>query len=174
METKREFEHISYEGGTGQRSKEVETYNFHKAASVLAEYGFDCIRLSNDWGGADFLAHHKGKNRTLRVQLKSALVVDKKYKSDPDLYMCFPLDKEEERWYLVKHSDLLKIVKDHAPKMLEKKSWREKGNAWTWTVKQPVGDELKPYAYQACHGHLGFRECTAEVRARNKSVPNGP
>ena len=87
------FKHINYEGGTGKRSKEVETYNYHKAAAVLAEYGFDCIRLADDWQGADFLAHHKRANQILKVQLKSCLVIDKKYKHEEELYMCFPLDK---------------------------------------------------------------------------------
>ena len=45
-----EFEHITYDEKTGKNSKPIETYNFHKAAAVLAEYGFDCIRLSDDWG----------------------------------------------------------------------------------------------------------------------------
>ena len=169
MEAEREFEHISYEGGTGLRSKEVETYNFHKAASVLAEYGFDCIRLSDDWGGADFLAHHKRTPRTLRVQLKSALVVDKRYENSHDLYMCFPLDDTEERWYLIKHSRLLEIVKSHTASRLDSRLWQEKGIIWTWRANREVRVALEPYAYQARYGHSGFRECTARVRALSRS-----
>ena len=38
-----EFKRLSYTDGTGKVSKAIESYNFHKAAGVLAEYGFDCI-----------------------------------------------------------------------------------------------------------------------------------
>lgn len=57
------FARIDYKEGTGKSSKQVETYNFHKAAAVLVEFGFDCIRVSDDWEGADFLAHHKRQVR---------------------------------------------------------------------------------------------------------------
>ena len=174
MESEREFKHISYEGGTGRRSKEVETYNYHKAASVLAEYGFDCIRLSDDWAGADFLAHHKGTgkgtDKTLRVQLKSALVVDnKKYGDDHDLYMCFPLDGTKQKWYLIKHSRLLEIVKSHGASRLNARLWKEQGIIWTWRANKEIRKALEPYAYQALRGHAGFRECTAEDRASTRS-----
>lgn len=39
-------------------SKAKETYNFHKMAAILADYGYNCIWLSNDWNGADFIAVH--------------------------------------------------------------------------------------------------------------------
>ena len=167
MPPEREFAHIDYEGGTGHRSKEVETYNFHKAASTLAEYGFDCIRLSDDWTGADFLAHHKPTGQTLRVQLKSCLVVNEKY--DPDLYMCFPIDRMGHRWYLVQHARLMEVVKTYAPSRMDAKLWQQTGGTWTWRANQAVRDALEPYAYEAHYGHLGFRECTAEDRANARS-----
>lgn len=37
-------------------SKEKENYNYHKVAAALAEYGYDSMRLNNDWQGADFIA----------------------------------------------------------------------------------------------------------------------
>lgn len=39
--------------------KQKEIYNFQKLAGILADYGFNCIKLSDDWNGADFLAYHK-------------------------------------------------------------------------------------------------------------------
>ena len=157
------FEHINYKGGTGQRSKEVETYNYHKAAAVLAEYGFDCVRLADDWQGADFLAHHKRANQVLKVQLKSCLVIDKKYKHEEELYMCFPLDKTG-KWYLVKHSHLMEVAKDHG--WLKKNIWKTKGLYWTWTGTEEVRKALEEFAYEACHGYLGFRECTAQSKGK--------
>ncbi len=57
------------------RQKEI--YNFQKSAAILADYGFNCIKLSDDWLGADFLAYRFGDNTTLRVQLKSRVTIEK-------------------------------------------------------------------------------------------------
>ena len=51
-------------------SKQQEIYNFQKVAWLLADYGFNCIKLDDDWQGADFLAYHKDGSTTLKVQLK--------------------------------------------------------------------------------------------------------
>ena len=88
-----EFQHIRYDNGTGTRSREVEPCDCHKAAAVLAEAGFDCIRLADDRRGADFLAHYSETSQTLRFQLKTSLVTDKKYGDGQGPYICFPLDK---------------------------------------------------------------------------------
>ena len=37
-------------------SKQKENYNFHKVAAALAEYGYNSMRLNDDWQGADFIA----------------------------------------------------------------------------------------------------------------------
>ena len=165
------FQHIHYEGGTGRRSKEVETYNFHKAAAVLAEYGFDCIRLADDWRAADFLAHHRGTGETLRVQLKTCLVIDRKYEEDKDLYMCFPLDGTGN-WYLIRHTRLMEIVGEYSPKWLCSRKWKENGSYWHYTAKDVRG-ALKEYAYQATYGSLGFRECTQRDRAAQRMAATG-
>ena len=39
--------------------KQKEVYNFQKVPAKLADYGFNCIKLDDDWMGADFLAYHK-------------------------------------------------------------------------------------------------------------------
>ena len=49
---------------------EKEPHPFQKVAALLADYGFNCIKLDDDWQGADFLAFHKDGATTLRVQLK--------------------------------------------------------------------------------------------------------
>ena len=69
-------------------AKQKEIYNFQKVAAVLADYGFNCIKLSDDWNCADFLALHMPSRDTLRVQLKSALSVHKKYE-DQGLWIVF-------------------------------------------------------------------------------------
>ena len=153
------FERInySYRGETGRNSKQVESYNFHKAASVLAEYGFDCVRITNDWRGADFLAYHSETGQTLEVQLKTCLVIARKYQDYEDLYMCFPLDGTGN-WYLVKHSRLMEIV-DENTDWLYSDSWMgDKGQYFSYTANKAIRDALEEFAYAPRHEHLGFRE----------------
>ena len=71
-----ELRRIDYDSLNG---KQKEIYNFQKSAAVLADYGFNCIKLADDWQGADFLAYHKDGDETLRVQLKARLTIDRKY-----------------------------------------------------------------------------------------------
>ena len=35
-------------------SKQEENYNFHKVSSKLADYGFNSMRLNDDWEGASW------------------------------------------------------------------------------------------------------------------------
>ena len=121
-----EFQHIHYDNGTGTRSREVDPDDFHKAAAVLAEYGFDCIGLANDWRGADFLAHYSETSQTLRVQLKTGLVIDRKYGDGQGPYICFPRDKTCGRWYLVKHSGLVAIVRENTEWLCSAKRKQER------------------------------------------------
>ena len=68
------FEKIDY---NSLNSKQKENYNYHKVASVLADYGYDSMRLNNDWQGADFIAVKNDK--MLKIQLKGRFTVDEKY-----------------------------------------------------------------------------------------------
>ena len=43
----------------------------------MADYGYNSLRLNDDWQGADFIAVN-GDNM-LKVQLKGRFTVDKKY-----------------------------------------------------------------------------------------------
>ncbi|MDP1788535.1 hypothetical protein [Nitrosomonas sp.] len=56
-------------------SRQKEIFNFQKVAGLLADYGFNCIKLTDDWQGADFLAYHTNGSDTLKVQLKSRLSI---------------------------------------------------------------------------------------------------
>lgn len=99
-------------------ARQKETYNFHKLSAALADYGFNSIKLSDDWNGADFIAVNMVKGTSIRVQLKSRLTVDKKYLNS-DLYIAFPIKKF---WYLVPHDTLVSLVKEHT-KWTKTKSW---------------------------------------------------
>ena len=102
-------------------SPQKEIYNFQKVAALLAEYGFNCIKLTDDWGGADFLADHID-GYTHKVQLKSRITINKKYENNGnDFFMTFPIDGN---WYYIRHKNLVKLVKEHST-WLESNSWQE-------------------------------------------------
>ncbi len=114
-------------------SRQKEIYNFQKAAAVLADYGFTCIKLQDDWNGADFLADRfrkkddTGPGITLRVQLKGRLTIGTKYENK-NIHMMFPL---AGRWVLIQHEELVRIVEENAD--------------WAWKVG-PVYHSGKPSA----------------------------
>ena len=84
------FEKIDY---NLLNAKQKENFNFQKVAAAFADYGFNCIKLTDDWHGADFLANHIDGQTLLRVQLKARLVFAKKYLGK-DLWICFPLNQD--------------------------------------------------------------------------------
>ena len=51
-------------------ARQKENFNFQKLSSVLADFGFVTMRLTDDWGGADFIAQHIDGETFLRVQLQ--------------------------------------------------------------------------------------------------------
>ena len=100
-------------------ARQKENYNFQKAAAVLADYGFNCMRLTDDWEGADFLAVHIDGETVLRVQLKSRLSIAKKYQGK-NIWMMFP---NLENWILVPHDTLVGILEE----LGVASNWRTKG-----------------------------------------------
>ena len=103
-------------------AKQKEIYNFQKIAGVLADYGFNCIKLHDDWQGADFLAYHKDGEHTLMVQLKARLTIAKKYQGK-GVHMAFPVNGT---WYLIPHDDLVNVV-GRTTAWLVTDSWVEGG-----------------------------------------------
>ena len=103
-------------------ARQKEVYNFQKLAGILADYGFNCIKLHDDWQGADFLAYHKDGMKTLNVQLKGRLTIAKKYQGK-GLYIAFPVN---QTWYLVSHDELVKVV-GKATSWLSTDSWTTRG-----------------------------------------------
>ena len=130
------FKKVSYKD---LNSRQKESHNFQKLSGVLADYGFVTIRLSDDWKGADFLAHHRS-GETLRVQLKSRLFFDKKYKGQ-DLWICF---RRGDEWYLYPHDELLKKVLRSTTVGLSK-SWTIGGGYSFPGVSKKNAPLLAPY-----------------------------
>lgn len=111
-------------------SRQKENYNFQKVSAVLADYGFTTIRLSDDWQGADFIAHHISGDKFLKVQLKGRLTVDTKYKNK-DIWICF---NRKGIWYLFPHDEFLRWALDNS-NIGQTKGWK---NPSDW--EQVTGD----------------------------------
>jgi len=111
------FKKISYSTLT---ARQKELFNFQKIAATLADYGFNCIKLADDWQGADFLAYHVNGITTLKVQLKSRVTIGKKY-SAKDLWIAFP---HKDHWYLIAHDLLVEKVGKHT-NWLSSPSWKD-------------------------------------------------
>ena len=91
-------------------SKQKENYNYHKVASALADYGYDSMRLNNDWQGADFIAVKD--DEMLKIQLKGRFTIDKKY-IDKDIYIAFI---EDGFIKIYKHDDAVDILPEKSKK----------------------------------------------------------
>ena len=122
-------------------SRQQEIYNFQKVAALLADYGFNCIKLADDWGGADFLAHHKNGLDTLKVQLKGRVTIDKKYVGK-DIYMAFPANGS---WYLVHHDTLVDLV-GSCTNWLKTGAWNKPDGGYHCVgLRDALGELLSPF-----------------------------
>ena len=112
---------------TELNSKQKENYNFHKVASALADYGYNSMRLNDDWLGADFIAV-KGDDM-LKIQLKGRFTIDKKY-IGKDIFISF-LEKGKVKIY--NHDYALKLIPENVK---TSKSWSAVGSySWGKTPK---------------------------------------
>ena len=121
-------------------SRKQEAYNFQKVSAVLADYGFTTIRLTSDWGGADFIAQHWDGSTFLKIQLKGRLIFDKKYLGR-DLYVCFPYGGG---WYLYPHDEFLKTVLAET-KIGETRSWKVRGAYSFPSIPRRMWELLEPH-----------------------------
>jgi hypothetical protein len=127
-------------------SRQIENYNFAKLSAILADYGFNTMRLSADWNGADLIAQHIDGS-SLQVQLKGRFGFWQKYRGK-SLYMAFPATNGE--WYLYPHDELLQVV---LPRIESTPSWKgetsgEAGYSWPG-IPAWAQDLLEPYRVKA-------------------------
>ncbi|TPN35986.1 hypothetical protein [Mesorhizobium sp. B1-1-6] len=113
------FERIAYKS---LNARQKENYNFQKVAGRLADYGYNCLRLNDDWHGADFLAVHVDGTNVLRIQLKGRFGFYKKY-CGRDLHIAFILGDD---CYVYPHDDVLAAVVGRG-QIGETVSWAERG-----------------------------------------------
>jgi frataxin-like iron-binding protein CyaY len=110
-----ELKKIKYEE---LNARQKENYNYHKVASKLADYGYDCMRLNNDWQGADFIAVHNDGEKMLKVQLKARFTIAEKY-SNKEIWIAF---LEDGVVYMYDHDLIVSKLKERT---LNSKSWKE-------------------------------------------------
>ncbi|WP_224825395.1 hypothetical protein [Cognatishimia sp. MH4019] len=123
-------------------ARQKETYNFHKIAARLADYGYNCLLLSDDWQGADFIAYHHNGKDFYRVQLKGRLTLNVKYEGK-GLYIAF-FDRKNDRCYVYPH-DLIGGLIERADKINSSKSWSEH-RSYSWpSVPAWASKLLAPY-----------------------------
>ena len=106
-------------------AKAKEMFNFHKVAAKLADYGFTCMWLNNDWQGADFIAVHADGTTDIKVQLKGRLSFAQKYRGK-NIHVCFI---DGDITYLYPHDEVLTQIEDR----IADKTWLSKG---TWSASK--------------------------------------
>ncbi len=128
------FQKVSYQS---LNARQKELFNFQKLAATLADYGFNCIKLSDDWQGADFLAYHVKDTKTLKVQLKARITIQDKYRHK-DIWIAFP---HKGYWYLIEHDLLIEKVKKHTD-WIESRSWIDFGGFSSASINSSLLDSL--------------------------------
>ena len=122
-------------------ARQKENFNFQKLSAILADFGFVTMRLTDDWGGADFIAQHIDGETFLRVQLKGRLTFDTKYQNK-GLFIAFPYAND---WYLFPHDELLATVLSETKTISGTRSWDEKGNYHMGTLSTQLLKLLEPF-----------------------------
>ncbi|MXW87394.1 MAG: hypothetical protein F4Z55_16480, partial [Boseongicola sp. SB0667_bin_21] len=103
--------------------KRIEIRNFQKISAILSDWGLHCATIPDDDGGADFTARHMPTHTMIPIQLKGRLTIAQKYLRHENLWMAFPVKRKWNKfqlidWYLVKHIELVEVVKQVKPNWL--------------------------------------------------------
>lgn len=128
---------ISYEALS---SRQQEAYNYAKLASILADYGYTCVRLHDDYESGDLLALKPG--HTYAIQLKGRFTIDKKY-INKGLYMAWPA-ADRQGFYVVRHASLVQIAQAHT-NIMNTRSWAEQGLYSIKTLSADLRAHLTPH-----------------------------
>lgn len=133
------FQKISYDQ---LNARQKENYNFQKIAAILAEYGYSCMWLNDDWQGADFIANHIDGVEFLKVQLKGRLMIDKKYVGK-DIWVAF---RQGGDTYLYPHDEAIEMIAQKFSKTMERAGWVIDGGAsWPNPMPKRLALEMAKY-----------------------------
>jgi hypothetical protein len=123
--------------------KAQETYNFHKMAAILANYGYNCIWLNNDWNGADCIAVHIDGVSDFKIQLKGNISFAQKYR-EKNLYIAF---FEQGELYIYPHDFVLIQVES----IISDKKWLEQGTYFQTKITKRFKEIIEPYKIPKAH-----------------------
>jgi hypothetical protein len=113
-------------------ARQKENFNFQKVAAILADYGFNCIRLSDDWSGADFIACHIDGG-FMKIQLKGRLTINRMYENK-NIHIAF---REKDQWYLYPHDEIMGSLMN---KIQSTDSWKNNGGySWPTLTQHLIG-----------------------------------
>ena len=118
-------------------SKAQETYNFHKMAAILADYGYNCLWLNDDWNGADCIAVHIDGISDFKIQLKGSISFARKYWAK-NIYIAF---FEQGDLYIYPQDYILAQVENN----IADKTWLEKGTYFQTKITKKFREILEPY-----------------------------
>jgi hypothetical protein len=124
-------------------SRQQENFNFQKLAGHLADYGFYCMRLSDDWMGADLIACHTDGKTILRIQLKGRIVVDEKY-IGKGLYIACMDRKSPGDWFIYPHDELLRTAQECGALATSKIFQSDRVHNWRFAPKY-LAQALEPF-----------------------------
>ncbi len=113
-------------------SRAQENYNADKLGALMADYGYHCMRLSDDYNGADMIALREGEE-ALHIQLKGRVMIKPEY-MNKGLYIAFPINGE---FYVLLHDTLVDICGERG--YLNTRAWLEQGK---WHVGTPPKDMI--------------------------------
>ena len=127
------FKHVTY---ADLNSRQKENHNFQKVAARLADYGYNCLRLTDDWQGADFMACHVDGETILKVQLKGRLTINKKYLGK-SIHIAFFHGQD---CYIYDHDDFVVHLEQNGLIGADSVTWHQAGGrSWpsppSWAIK---------------------------------------
>jgi hypothetical protein len=140
------FERIDY---ATLNARQKELFNFQKIAATFADYGFNCIKLADDWQGADFLAYHVTGSRTLKIQLKSRITIHKKY-IGKEIWIAFPYKRF---WYVIEHDQLVEKIGKHTS-WLQSPSWQTGNGYSSISINPELLNDLAGNKLEQFYGHV--------------------
>lgn len=117
------FQRVDYKS---LNARQKENFNFQKVSGILADYGYNCLRLSDDWQGADFIACHINGDLFLKIQLKGRLTLQRKY-IDKNVYIAF---FDQDNCYIYPHDLVLNATLAN-DRIMSSESWKEHGG-YSW------------------------------------------
>ena len=129
--------------------KGKEAYNVQKLMSLLADYGFECQRVTNDAWCADVIACLDSsrldyRGRVMLLQIKGRPAVEREaVRKQKNLYIAFP-DPAKRGWYIIPDNGTAESIVPE--KSLVSDSW-ERGIYHVRKLTDALERQLSPYLF---------------------------